>query len=322
MDYYHRTYGQILSDTFSSNVLHSILSSPTDTLQALNEAIDDAKIQNITQSTKNKLRKFYNGDFKINYNAPFQNIRRDLRKLFTMGMEGATDYAIYDIPNGRMAFRLADHNANGNNFEQDEADVNISVYVEIRKFDVPESSIPFTEWKISEEIFNNNREGVVRAIVDGVANALNGEEFSLPDEFAERRDYPIMPSEPTQDTNNQDNLINCNRNMRKNKQVVRLTESQLHNIISESVKRVLRENEFEKKYDAARMQAAQRGKIWGMEMKNPQNEWEYGNIEFNPNTMEMSCMGATIQVEEDWDVYDALEQLSYELYELGYGNEG
>ena len=66
MDYYHRTYGQILSDTFSSNVLHSILSSPTDTLQALNEALDDAKIQNNTQSTKNKLKKFYNGDFKIN----------------------------------------------------------------------------------------------------------------------------------------------------------------------------------------------------------------------------------------------------------------
>ena len=67
MNHYHRTYGQILSDTFSSNVLHSILSSPTDTLQALNEALNDTKIQNITHSTKNKLKKFYNGDFKINY---------------------------------------------------------------------------------------------------------------------------------------------------------------------------------------------------------------------------------------------------------------
>ena len=54
MNYCHRTYGQILSDTFSSNVLHSILSSPTDTLQALNEAVDDAKIQNSIQCTKNK----------------------------------------------------------------------------------------------------------------------------------------------------------------------------------------------------------------------------------------------------------------------------
>ena len=52
MDYYHRTYGPAPSDTFSSNVLHSILSSPTDTLQALNEALDNAKIQNNTQSIK------------------------------------------------------------------------------------------------------------------------------------------------------------------------------------------------------------------------------------------------------------------------------
>ena len=245
MNYHHRTYGPTLSDTFSSNVLHSILSSPTDTLQALNEASDDAKIQNNTQSTKNKLKKFYNGDFKIDYNAPYENIRRELRKLFSMGRQGATDYAIYDIPNGRMAFRLADHNASGNNFEQDEADVNISVYVEIRKFDVPESSIPFTEWKISEEIFNNNREGVIRAIVDGVSNALNGNEFSLPNEFAERQDYPITQSEPKQDTNNQDNRINCNKNMnRTRKNVVRLTESKLREMIKESVKSVLHESNF------------------------------------------------------------------------------
>ena len=262
MDYYHRTYGQILSDTFSSNVLHSILSSPTDTLQALNEALDDAKIQNNTQSTKNKLKKFYNGDFKINYNAPFQNIRRDLRKLFTMGMEGATDYAIYDIPNGRMAFRLADHNANGNNFEQDEADVNISVYVEIKKFDVPESSIPFTEWKITEERFNNNREGVIRAIVDGVSNALNGNEFSLPNEFAERQDYPITQTEPKQDTNNQDNQINCNKNMNRNrKNVVRLTESKLRKMIKESVRQILKENEGLKS-NSLRTDSEDHDKMW------------------------------------------------------------
>ena len=257
MNYHHRTYGPALSDTFSSNVLHSILSSPTDTLQALNEALDDAKIQNNTQSTKNKLTKFYyicrsNGDFKINYNAPYENIRRELRRLFSMGRQGATDYAIYDIPNGRMAFRLADHNANGNNFEQDEADVNISVYVEIKKFDVPESSIPFTEWKITEERFNNNREGVIRAIVDGVSNALNGNEFSLPNEFAERHDYPITQTEPKQDTNNQDNQINCNKNMNRNrKNVVRLTESKLRSMIKETVKRSLRESDFnlDKWYD-------------------------------------------------------------------------
>ena len=62
MNHCQRTYGPILSDTFSSDVLHSHLSSPTDTLQTLNEAaqLDDAKIRNNTQSTKNKIKKFGN----------------------------------------------------------------------------------------------------------------------------------------------------------------------------------------------------------------------------------------------------------------------
>ena len=55
-----RTYRPILSDTFSSDVPHSILSSLTDTLQALNEANNIAKIRNNTQSTKNKIKKFGN----------------------------------------------------------------------------------------------------------------------------------------------------------------------------------------------------------------------------------------------------------------------
>lgn len=52
---YQRKFGSILSETFSSDVIRSILSNPTDTLQALNESKLGAKIQNTTQSAKNKL---------------------------------------------------------------------------------------------------------------------------------------------------------------------------------------------------------------------------------------------------------------------------
>ena len=62
---YHRKFGPILSETFSSDVIRSILSSLTDTLQALNESDLTAKIKNTTQSAKNKIKKFYNGDFSI-----------------------------------------------------------------------------------------------------------------------------------------------------------------------------------------------------------------------------------------------------------------
>ena len=226
MNHSQRTYGPALSDIFSSDVLHSILSSPTDTLQALNEAVDDTKIKNVTQSTKTKIQKFYNGDFVVRYNGTFAQIRSDLRKLFSMDREGATDYAVYDIPNGRMAFRLADHNANGNNFEKDNADSNISVYVAIKEYPVPESEIPFTEYKIAEETFNNNREVAIRAIVDAVASALSGKGFSIPESIAERHDYPINESK-------------TNKNMKKN--IIKLNESQLRKVIAESVKKVLKE---------------------------------------------------------------------------------
>ena len=227
MNHSQRTYGPALSDIFSSDVLHSILSSPTDTLQALNEAVDDTKIKNVTQSTKTKIQKFYNGDFVVRYNGTFAQIRSDLRKLFSMDREGATDYAVYDIPNGRMAFRLADHNANGNNFEKDNADSNISVYVAIKEYPVPESEIPFTEYKIAEETFNNNREVAIRAIVDAVASALSGKGFSIPESIAERHDYPINESK-------------TNKNMKKN--IIKLNESQLRKVIAESVKKVLNED--------------------------------------------------------------------------------
>jgi len=53
MNHLQRKTGPILSESFSSDVLHSILGSPTDTVvQALNEAFDDAKVANISQSAK------------------------------------------------------------------------------------------------------------------------------------------------------------------------------------------------------------------------------------------------------------------------------
>ena len=48
MNHYQRKIGLNLSELFSSDVLHPILSCPTDTLQALDEAVfDDAKVQKV-----------------------------------------------------------------------------------------------------------------------------------------------------------------------------------------------------------------------------------------------------------------------------------
>ena len=82
-NHHQRNFGSSLSENFSGDVIHSILSNPTDTLQALNESDLSAKIWNTTQSAKNKLKKFFNGDFSINYNGTFAQIRQGLRKLLS-----------------------------------------------------------------------------------------------------------------------------------------------------------------------------------------------------------------------------------------------
>lgn len=237
----HRIYGPSLSDIFSSDVLHSILSSPTDTLQALNEAIDATKVRNKTESTKTKIKNFLNGDFKINFNGSFEALKRDLRKLFSMNRFGGTDYAVYEIPTGRMAFRLSDHNANGNKFEQDETEVNISVFVAFKEYNVPESKIPFTEFKIKPEIFESKRENVIRAIIIAVQNALNGDDFDIPEEFADRVDYPLNNSEINTQNDKTENS-NLNYNMAKNSK--RLYEN-IMNDVSKSVRRKMYENYVE-----------------------------------------------------------------------------
>ena len=102
-----------------------------------------------------------------------------------MNKIGATDYGVYNTPNGRFAFRLADHNANPNNFLQDDAKINISVYVAFREFDVPESEIEYKEYKILPEIYNKDKKKVIVSIINAVSDTLNGKDFVLDKSIAE-----------------------------------------------------------------------------------------------------------------------------------------
>ena len=234
----HRKFGSILSEIISSDVIHSILSNPTDTLQALNESDLNAKIRNNTQSAKNKLKKFYNGDFLVRYEGTFAQIRQDLRKLLSLNLEGRSAYAVYETPNGKLAFRLTDHNANGNNFEQDDAELNISVYIAFEEFDHIDCTIHYKEYKIMPEVFNTNRAKCINSIINGVYNALYGGEFDIDNSIAEMTEYnkPIKADSISDNDNNQ---LNCNKHMNKN--TIRLTESQLSSLIKKCVVDVLSE---------------------------------------------------------------------------------
>lgn len=75
-----------------------------------------------------------------------------------------------------------------------------------------------------------------RTIAYDIRNAMNGNPYAN-NVRGEKRNLVATHGNNTQQ-------INCNTNMNKNK--IRLTESQLHNMISESVKRILSETRFGK----------------------------------------------------------------------------
>lgn len=88
-------------------------------------------------------------------------------------------------------------------------------------------------------------------------------------------------------------------------------------MISESVKRVLKED-FEQNYNTARQNYQRR--FWGIEMKNSEGEWQYGDITYDPNTNTMSCMGVTIDVDPSLSVDQNLEGLYEELMNKGFSD--
>ncbi len=104
---------------------------------------------------------------------------------------------------------------------------------------------------------------------------------------------------------------------------MKLTENQLRDIIKEHVKRIMTEDSFANDFNAAREKYLNRSlnAMWGMELKNSEGDWEYGNVTFDPNTMQMSCMGASVQVEDGDTIDSALEALYDELLNQGYTSE-
>ena len=101
------------------------------------------------------------------------------------------------------------------------------------------------------------------------------------------------------------------------KTILKLTEKDLHNIVKESVNRILKED-FEQDFNSARDKHIGSGGMFGLEMKNSEGDWEYGDVTYDPNTNTMSCMGVSIQVDPELSIDQNLEGLYEELVNNGY----
>ena len=138
------------------------------------------------------------------------------------------------------------------------------------------------------------------------------------------------------------------------KRTIKLRESELRRMISESVRRVLNESKitkishdhpyritqdeedklrnilkgnnnidetFEDDFNSARDKHIGRGGMFGMELKNSEGDWQYGEVTYDPNTNTMSCMGVSIEVDPDMSIDANLEGLYDELINNGFSGD-
>ena len=98
-----------------------------------------------------------------------------------------------------------------------------------------------------------------------------------------------------------------------------ITESQLRKIVTESVKMVLNETNIPSFGDYFNRSKAfyQKYGGYGFELRKD-GEWKYGDIEYDPNTQTMSCLGVSIKVSPEMTISDAEEDLFEALLDAGY----
>lgn len=161
----------------SGSVLLSISGNSSSNRAASKEAA--AKIVNKSLSTKRKISNFKNGDFDVDTKSLSSTIS-GLGKMLSMDTRGGSRYTILQTDGGHtVAIRLSDHAANGENFKRDNADNNLSIVVERRRFDAKPSEIEFIEVTIPLSIFEMRANDVVKAIVSGVDDVLSDKPFTL-----------------------------------------------------------------------------------------------------------------------------------------------
>lgn len=179
------------SDALSSGVISKEKGAPT--VISPNAIETNANIRNKTNKAVNNIKKFNNGDLKTGVITDFADFRSALKNALGMRYQGQGVYGIYYTPNGRIALRINNHNAYGDNFIRDNASENISIYVAYKEFDVPESKIPFIEFRYSPEIFEKNKKEIFADIMQAMSVALTEGRFPQQLKYAERFEHASTP---------------------------------------------------------------------------------------------------------------------------------
>ena len=138
-----------------------------------------AKVLRRTQSTKRKIKDFFNGDFVVQTDT-LQTALNGLGRMLSMRVKGGSRYALLHTNAGQtVEVRISNHIATGNNFAKEDADSNLSIVIEDIVLPRKESQIRYTEATIPLSTYEANPQAVVTAIVKGVEDVLADKPFTL-----------------------------------------------------------------------------------------------------------------------------------------------
>ena len=209
---------------------------------------DSAKVVRNTETAKRNLEKLAEKYKGINNVEGFLN---DLWLALGLHNQGGNKkggkpsrYALYQLQDGTklsISIRASAHNANANKYVEHPPvpDINLSIVLQKKMRKNQFKSNPSVN--IGEYVYVNQKIQNVESPLSQIANSLIG--FLSNGEYNDTTGVAIVHGNmqtPQEVVNNQ--TLNCNRNM--NKKLIRLTESDLHQIVVNAVRNILKEEEL------------------------------------------------------------------------------
>ena len=206
-----------------------------------------AKVRKDIEPTKEKLRNLADRWKGVN------KVRGFLTELWkALGIDMADNsqknggnpsrYAAFQLQDGTMltvTIRESAHNANASTYVKDgniNGDTNISIVLQNRR--KKNTFVPHDDVQLSEYVYVDDRIATVDSPLSQIALSLVG--YLTNGKYVDTTGVAIPHTSPQTNDNNQ---LNCNLNM--NKKLIKLTESDLHRIVKESVGKILNERTYQ-----------------------------------------------------------------------------
>lgn len=170
----------------------------------------------------------------------------DLRNALGIpNSKGASKYGVVEIPKEdgsilQASLRITNHNSNAETYITHNANYEYNLSILVRKNFKPNTFVPHDDVRLDEFVYYGKKmakvENPLTQIINGIISFLQSGEYTDTTGVAFKNQSPQPKTENKQ----------YNTNM--NKKLIRLTESDLHRIVKESVQKILKEAAYQGNY--------------------------------------------------------------------------